>query len=393
MKKILVIKGDSAYNVLRRAVEEICQGFRNKNFEVDIVDFMAADAEIVWMDKLAHWQDDVFCFSFQAILWNEEKDFQSLLQMKRVGWIVDAPIYHVTRLEGSTGKGSYLLTILQSHMQEVQERYRQIEHVNVLYHGGFEESQQKKPFAQRSVDVFFPGTYVPVKETEQKLDRLEGIWKEIAEEIKKRLRSHLNSTWLSEIDNYLNEINIQLSELEHSLMRKMLYRLDEYHRGYIREKVISALLSSGIRVTVAGMGWEKWDGPGKERLQIISGEGLDINEVIAVMEDSKVVMNITNFFDGMHERIFTAMLAKAVCVTNEYKLVNEFFEPGKDILEFRLDDIPHISVLVQGILEDSKRAEGIVESAYQKAKAKHTWVRRGEQIVEWVEEGKEIVYE
>lgn len=49
------------------------------------------------------------------------------------------------------------------------------------------------------------------------------------------------------------------------------------------------------------------------------------------MQNSRIVLHNINFETGMHERIFTAMLAGAVCVTSKYQLLKKFFEDGKEI--------------------------------------------------------------
>lgn len=43
MKKVLVIKGRSAYNVLRKAADEIAEGFRAYGCETEVLDTQAED--------------------------------------------------------------------------------------------------------------------------------------------------------------------------------------------------------------------------------------------------------------------------------------------------------------------------------------------------------------
>ncbi len=56
----------------------------------------------------------------------------------------------------------------------------------------------------------------------------------------------------------------------------------------------------------------------------LSEEGVDITEVIRYMQNSRIVLHNINFETGMHERMFTAMLAGAVCVTSKYQLLKNF---------------------------------------------------------------------
>ena len=77
MKKVLAIKGESAYNVLRKATDEICRGFENCGYEVDVIDATAKGAGERLLDSLARKQEYEFCFSLQALLWNAEKKTNS----------------------------------------------------------------------------------------------------------------------------------------------------------------------------------------------------------------------------------------------------------------------------------------------------------------------------
>ena len=115
--------------------------------------------------------------------------------------------------------------------------------------------------------------------------------------------------------------------------------------------------------------------------------------MIKLMQRSRIVINNTNILDGMHERIFTAMLAGAVCVTNEYTLLNKLLVPEKEIVTFPLNRLEDLPLQIKDLLEHEERAAEIAEAGYQKALAHHTWQHRGEQIVKWMEDGGDFQYE
>ena len=394
MKKILVIRGTSAYNVLCRATDEVCQGFRNCGYEVHMIDATAKGAKEDLMECLEHAEEYAFYFSMQAILWNLEEDtLPQLKRIKRVGWIVDAPEYHQSRLMGSGGKDAYVLMVKDSEAKRVREDFPKFEKVTALYHGGF-KGEGRIPYQDKDIDVFFPGTYTSLKESEEKINELEGVFKTVACEVMMRIgESNLGNQWTDELRKYLDEIGFTISEDELIAMQKVLYPLDQYQRSYIRQYMTQNLLKSGIKLTVVGAGWDKYDGEGRENLEVISAEGLDITEVIKLMQRSKIVINNTNFLDGMHERIFTAMLAGAVCVTNEYTLLNSILENGKEIVTFPLNELDRLPEIIKGLLENPGRAEEIATAGCQAALAGHTWEHRGEQIVRWMEDGQDFVYE
>ena len=99
MKKILVIRGISAYDVLGRAADEICEGFRKCGYQVDMIGATDPGADDRFIECLEHRDQYAFYFSIQAILWNlESENLPELAEMKRVGWIVDDPVYHQKRI-------------------------------------------------------------------------------------------------------------------------------------------------------------------------------------------------------------------------------------------------------------------------------------------------------
>lgn len=393
MKKVLVLKGQSAYNVLRYAADKICEGFRNCGYETEVIDTEQEDADRRILECLAKREEYEFYFSMQALLWNLEKSqLPQLQELKRVGWIVDAPVYHSARLLLSTGKDAHVLTIQHSHADTIRREYPYFERVETLYHGGFTGGMEPE-YDKKDIDVFFSGTYVPVEDAEKAVDEIEGIFGKLAQAVKQRLKAaNMADTWTNELNKLLAELQFEMSETEYQAMIEVLYPLDQYQRSYMRKRMVECIVEKKITLSVVGSGWENYNGAGKEYLQILSNEGVDITEVVKLMQHSKIVLNNINFLDGMHERIFTAMLAKAVCLTNEHDLLKSLFEVGEEVVTYPADKPEMLPVILQELLENREKAEKIANAAYHKAIEKHTWEKRGEQIIKWMEDGQEFVY-
>ena len=128
MKKILVIRGISAYDVLGRAADEICEGFRKCGYQVDMIGATDPGADDRFIECLEHRDQYAFYFSIQAILWNlESENLPELAEMKRVGWIVDDPVYHQKRIWGSLGTNARLLMVRDSHAAQLREEFSKFE--------------------------------------------------------------------------------------------------------------------------------------------------------------------------------------------------------------------------------------------------------------------------
>lgn len=393
MKKILVVKGQSAYNVLRYATDKICQGFQNCGYEIDTVDLEQEGASEKILECLAKRGEYEFYFSMQALLWNLEKgQLPQLQEIKRVGWIVDAPVYHSARLLLSTGKDAHVLTIQHSHADTIRREYPYFERIETLYHGGFVGEKEVNAI-DKDIDVFFSGTYVSLEEAEKGVDEIEGVFGTLAQKVKQRLKSsNMADTWENELKKILAELQFEISDTEYQAMIEVLYPLDQYQRSFMRTRMVECIVEQGITLSVVGNGWNKYNGVGKEHLQILSKEGVDIKEVVKLMQRSKIVLNNINFVDGMHERIFTAMLAKAVCMTNKHKILETLFEDGKEVVTYSIEKPETLPNIIKDLLQNPEKMQEIADAGYQKAIKKHTWEKRGEQIIKWMEDKQDFVY-
>ncbi len=92
MGKILVALGESRYQVLRVATEEIAEGFREYGYDVEMIDVSDTDGEQQFQKALQ--KEWVFYFSMQGLWWEVEKKNTALTRNKRVAWLVDDPVYH-----------------------------------------------------------------------------------------------------------------------------------------------------------------------------------------------------------------------------------------------------------------------------------------------------------
>lgn len=393
MKKVLVIKGRSAYNVLREAADEIAEGFRTYGCQTEVLDMQKEDFLIQLTHCMEHREQYAFYFSLQAIGWEQEcAALPQLRDMRRVGWLVDDPFFHEGRLVGSAGTGAYVLTVQDAFTQRIREMYTKFDEVKTLYHGGF-SSESVLPWEEREMDIFFPGSYTTREAAWEKLKAMDGVMGSVAQKVAQRLIQNGQArTWDEELRSYLDEIQFEMSEDEFQTLLRAFYPLDEFQRVCMREQMLETLLKAGKHVSVVGKGWNSYQGEGAGNLEVLSEEGVDITEVVRYMQHSKIVLHNINFVTGLHERIFTAMLAGAICVTRRYELLESFFEEGKEIATYSSDDPRQLVAVINDLLSNPGRAAAIAAAGRRKALQKHTWKRRGEQIAKWMDDGLDFEY-
>ena len=100
------------------------------------------------------------------------------------------------------------------------------------------------------------------------------------------------------------------------------------------------------------------------------------------MRDAKIALNVMPWFkDGVHDRIFTAMLQKAVALTDDSKYLREQFTDGEDIVYFSLEEREHLPDIIRMLLRDEEKLMRIAENGYRQACEKNTWRVRTQELL------------
>lgn len=392
MKKILVLKGTTGYDVLTVAAEQIAAGFEARGYEVVMIDLEKCDGVSLMEMSMPY----SFLFSCQALGFEMvlpgEIPLVKALPNIYIGWIFDDVIYHGVRVKHACYDNAYLLTVDKECGRTIQKMYPEVSHVACLHHGGFcvTGTGEKKAEAafwnqnRKDIDVLFPANLRERPKFEwyvENTSQIEGfLAKNIVEILKKRPYLAIRKALELVLENLGEELT---GELLHE-MEDMISVVDLYIRWQSRYDVLMALLKARIHVTVVGDGaiYEQLAEEYPEQLHILGGK--NISDVVQLMVRSRIVINPCPVFsEGLHERMLTAMLCKAVCFTpwNEYLESN--FENCFAFME--LDNLDGMTQEIQYILEHPEAVEQQIEENYAYAMEYHTWKRRGEEIIDFYE--------
>lgn len=164
---ILVVKGKSTYNVLRQAVDEIAEGFIKNGYDVETFDGTEIDhlSQMESLDISIRILTDTkytMIFTMQSILSDVvifNRNIIDYLKVPFFGYILDDPMFHADRLVPNT-ENFHLCCIDKNHMDFVNNYYKNIKNVHVLYHGGFNYKEDIIPLKDREIDVFISGSYI-----------------------------------------------------------------------------------------------------------------------------------------------------------------------------------------------------------------------------------------
>ena len=384
-KKILVLKGGSKGNVLRVASDEISLGFQKTGYEVVTIDLLDLEQRVQF-HAILETQEYAFIFSCQGValgtIKQAKKQIGQLSKTPYIAWIFDDLMYHcdfLLKIE-ETDKEICLLEV-DDEMREIAQCINPVFH-NIFHilHGGFEVDRRP---VKKDLDILYPGNFGEEPVMEQIL-LLSGedysIFSNlIYETIDLLLNEKMEITVREAFAQILESHQIDYTGQTHLelLATGALKYVDMYIRYYYRKRTLIDLLEAGFYVSVIGEGYSEMSG----RYPNLTVYGRkDIKEVISFMARSKIVCNPCPpvFRAGAHERIFSAMLNKAVCLTPYSDYQENLF--GNNLLFYKINKKEEMIEKVRYCIEHFDDLSSNLEETYLFAQ-NHTWEKRGEEII------------
>lgn len=154
-----------------------------------------------------------------------------------------------------------------------------------------------------------------------------------------------------------------------------------YLRTYRRIKCIEMMAKSKIKIDVYGGNWNKV--PFADKLNIHGA--IDYSQSLEVYSNAKIVLNeCATFDDGIHDRVFSAMLNGAAVVSDYSTCFDKEFVIGEEIETYEWNKIEEMPNIVASMLFDDKKRQWMIEKAHERASRNYTWANRAMQIVEIV---------
>lgn len=393
-KLFLIIKGDAIYNVLRAAADEMKDAFVRWGYlpvELDLAQYDLSRKEDAERLRAVLFQPYAFIFSFQALLTNlriGERSVLEYLQAPFFCWLVDHPLFHTDRLQEIDGAENVLVMAIDGHhisyIQTYHPAIRNMAHVPLA---GFEAAQMP---AEKDIDVFFSGTYRAPAAVMKEIEAFPAAYRQVMQGAVELMLEDETLAVEEAFCKYFGKIGFSYTSDDIVVMHDIIGWVDIYVRDYYRDKGIRELIDAGIYVTVVGKGWDAMELPEekKEYLIVMKDGSMDITETVETTARAKICLNlISSYRFGMHDRIPTAMLNHAVCVTMCSEYLAEQFEEDKEIVFYPLREDGRLAEKVRYLLEHDSHREEIARRAYEKAKQDHTWECRARDIRDVVENG------
>lgn len=383
-KTIVLLNGQSQYHVLRHFIQDLAAAFQQLGYHAEIVDLLRPS----WpadLEKTVKERDVRLFLSMNAMgidIKIGETALYDYLNIPLFAFLVDHPMYHLNRL--NRGVKNLIVSCVDRTHVDFLKRFLNGEYTKVFIPHGAPfrpHPDSGRSVGKRNIDIFFAGTVFNPDSYREKWSAGGRSIARLYDEIMERYLSGHDRTLIMAAEDVFEERGIDTEYLNHYRFWENLVYVDLYVRNKRRLDVIQRISKLGLRIEIFGNGWE----PYLDRHPSVKfNPSLPFERVQEKMADAKVVLNILpNFHEGGHERIFSAMLNGAVCLSSGNSYLRREFREGEDILFYAFGQ--DLEEVLGEYFNDEEKMQRIADNGRKKAMERHTWLQRAEKILETVE--------
>jgi hypothetical protein len=294
-------------------------------------------------------------------------------------FLVDHPIYHRGRLKSNV-QNLIVSCIDKTHVEFINE-YENIVCSKVFIPHGARRYTEPRPFSQRTYRFIFAGSYSNPDHVRKQWQGFDSHLARFLDNAAERALYDSERTLPDIFQELLNEKGLDENPIYLRKLTEVMPLVDRFVRSKRRLMVLEALTDFPLHVF--GNGWDEC--PLYGRNQWVFHPPVSYNEMQELMGDSQMVLSVLPYFQfGGHERIFSAMLAGAVLLTDTNAYLNQNFRPDKDFVPYSLTEPDRLRQQVGALFDDPVLLEEMAESGREAIMRGHLWKHRTEQIVEAV---------
>lgn len=386
MQKVIVF--EHGVETLAFFSKELSKCFKEKGISVFVYDLETKEVKKQIRNLRKFWKPGetfVVTFNFNGLRGEEEFYEEGVLLWKQleipcVNIMVDHPFYYpslLDKVKNELGEQLYYQVVIDRDHKKFMERfYPELkEHLTFFPLAGTGSKQQEKEY-----DVVFVGNYTPPSDFRKYIERIDEEYTAFYEGIIEDLISNPDTTMEDAFEKHLKREMGEISEQDLRICMENLIFIDLYVRFYFRGNVIKTLAEAGISVHVWGAGLEAI--PCEKPENIILMGPTDTAGCLDALAKAKVALNVMPWFkNGSHDRVYSAMLNQAVCVTDESVYLREQLKDEEQVLFYSLHDYRKLPDKIKELLAEQDKREYIAQQGYKYASECHTWRERSEDIL------------
>lgn len=385
--RILYVIGASQYDSTALFMMEMAEQMQAAGWQVDLLDGRTEDGYEQRREQIIQKQYDVI-FTINGMILEEDSVLgRALLQKEDViycTYLMDHPLIHYQRLRASY-PAIFVLSPDRCHMAYTDRYLPNIWGTAFLPHAGCQYAGDSLPYQDRTIDLSFMGSYISPEQIRAQFQQYPQEMSLLLETTADILVREPERTLEDAVLACFGQYGVTMEENEIPAVLAEFRIVDRYIRSYYRDAVIRTLIDAGICIDVYGDGWEKFVTDAGDCLRI--HPAVSYEESLAVISDSKISLNVMPWFkDGSHDRVFTAMLNGALCLTDGSAYLEEELRETENVYFYSLKGLKYLPAKVRRILSHPEQSAAVAEAGRILAQEKHTWVQRAEEVMDYLEQ-------
>lgn len=296
--------------------------------------------------------------------------------------ILDHPLYHHDMLKHKL-KNFHVICLDENHKTYIENYYPHIVSVHVLPMTGEDIAPGETGLPKKNIGLLFSGSYTPPGEVAASIKDIPDFMGEITNNLIEKLKADPCITQEAALRTMLPDLDEIVEEL-FPLHMQACFLADSYIRAFRREEILTSLAKEKIPMTVCGNGWRKSPLADFQNVSVI--DDTDFKDTFSLFRQAKITLNIMpEFKAGTHDRIYSSMLNKSLCLTDPSSMVRHQFTEGKELVFYNVNQPDALCEKVKELLLNDASREEITENGYKKALAEHTWANRGKDFLQIIE--------
>lgn len=379
---VLIYKGDDVcHNVLTVFAEQFGAALERAGVQIIWYDMANQPLEELLQYRNRHFKAviGVQSYLFSVKMKDEIHYLHETIYGPKFNFIFDHPVWMKKHLEHQY-LDFYVLTHDTDYVAFVQKYFRK--NAVLFPPAGIESACQEK--VSRKYDLTFVGTYGSYRNEILLIHQMERKERFLANRFLLVMRKNPDLSSEEALKRTLAFYGRSVDENEFVEIFYGLRRVIYCVMHYYRDRVLRALLDSGLTVDVFGDSWK--NSPLAAYENLICHPDVTVEESLLIWQQSKLSLNIMSWHKaGFTERMANIMLAGAVLVTDNTRYLAGRYENGKDLVSFGLTERKMLPERIKRLLSDEAEQLRIAESGRKKTKQFHTWDVRAKEFLELLE--------
>ena len=383
--KILFVMGTSQYDSTVVFMMEMAEQMQAAGWQIDRLDGRVEDGYEEQRASIIKNSYDVI-FTINGMLLEEDSELGAILLQNRnviyCTYLMDHPLVHYQRLQ-TDYPYVFVLSPDRHHTAYTDQYLPNIWGTAFLPHAGCQSQTEILPYGERSIDLSFMGSYVSLDQIRKEMDQYPKEMSLLMKETANLLTQEPERSLEEGIRICFDRYGISLQDQDMPAIAAEFRIVDRYIRSYFRDAVIRTLVEGGICVDIYGDGWEQFKTEARDCLRV--HPPLSYLDSLTVIGNSKISLNVMPWFkDGSHDRVFTAMLNGAICLTDGSGYLEEQFQETENIYFYSLKGLKYLPAKIKKILDHPEQSKRVAENGRALAQRQHTWACRAEEVMEYL---------